>query len=147
VKDLILVDSDVLFKQNPLNVIDRNYTCKGFYNEYIYRIEPFLEYFNLDKIKQYGLNFFDSSRILGISSDSYLKYDTGGSFTEDLFKIGKSEFCNIDLDEYIVHFGGGSYIYVAEKDPKLFNISEKEKRQYSYNLIYEWLNKNQKYYL
>ena len=145
VKDLILADSDVLFKQNPFNIIDRNYVCVGENEAKNHRLAPYLLYFNLEKLE---LNYFDETRMLGITSDDLTLYDTGGAFTEDLIDK-KLPYKQIKLEDYIEHFGGGSYIFDADDIKGTHNIicSKQEQPQKSFELVYKWLKLNNSLYL
>lgn len=145
VKDLILADSDVLFKQNPFNIIDRNYVCVGENEAKNHRLAPYLLYFNLEKLE---LNYFDETRMLGITSDDLTLYDTGGAFTEDLIDK-KLPYKQIKLEDYIEHFGGGSYIFDADDIKGTHNIicSRQEQPQKSFELVYKWLKLNYSLYL
>ena len=145
VKDLILADSDVLFKQNPFNIIDRNYVCVGENESKNHRLAPYLLYFNLEKLE---LNYFDETRMLGITSDDLTLYDTGGAFTEDLINK-KLPYKQIKLEDYIEHFGGGSYIFDADDIKGTHNIicSRQEQPQKSFELVYKWLKLNNSLYL
>lgn len=145
VKDLILADSDVLFKQNPFNIIDRNYVCVGENEAKNHRLAPYLLYFNLEKLE---LNYFDETRMFGITSDDLTLYDTGGAFTEDLIDK-KLPYKQIKLEDYIEHFGGGSYIFDADDIKGTHNIicSRQEQPQKSFELVYKWLKLNNSLYL
>lgn len=145
VKDLILADSDVLFKENPFNIIDRNYVCVGENEAKYHRLAPYLLYFNLEKLE---LNYFDETRMLGISSDDLTLYDTGAAFTADLIDK-KIPYKQIKLEDYIEHFGGGSYIFDADDIKNTHNIicSRQEQPQKSFELVYKWLKLNNSLYL
>ena len=145
VKDLILADSDVLFKQNPFNIIDRNYVCVGENEAKNHRLAPYLLYFNLEKLE---LNYFDETRMLGITSDDITLYDTGAAFTADLIDK-KIPYKQIKLEDYIEHFGGGSYIFDADDIKNTHNIicSRQEQPQKSFELVYKWLKLNNSLYL
>lgn len=145
VKDFILADSDVLFKQNPFNMIDRDYVCVGEYEGKNHRLAPYLLYFNLDKL---NINYFDKNRMLGISTDDLTLYDTGAAFTEDLIK-NNLPYKQIKLEEYIEHFGGGSYIFDAEDIQNQHNVicTRETQPQKSFDLVYSWLSKNSNLYL
>lgn len=145
VKDFILVDSDVLFKTNPFNAVDKDYVCVGEYEDEKSRIKPYFQYFNLEKL---DINYYDETRMLGItSSDSYV-YDTGMAFTEDLKKYNKP-VKYINIDDYITHFYGGSYVYAQKEITKYHKIdcNEKTQPQKSYELVYQWLKDNNSLYL
>ena len=85
--------------------------------------------------------------MLGLTSDDYRIYDTGGAFTEDLLKNGLP-YKNIKISDYIEHFGGGSYLFVADdiNGMKSINVTKDEQPQKAYELIYEWLNTHSNLY-
>ena len=144
VENLLLADSDVLFKRNPFDIVNTDYACVGEFYDVKNRIEPYLMYFNLNKI---NINYFDETRMLGLTSDDYRIYDTGGAFTEDLFK-NKLPFKDIKINDYIEHFGGGSYLFIADdiNGMKSINVTKEEQPQVAFDLVYDWLNKNSKLY-
>lgn len=139
-KNLIIADSDVIFKRNPFDVIDTSYATIGSYNETMHRIDPYFQYLNLELLT---IDYFDYNRMLGLSTDDYTKYDTGASFTEDI--ISKSlPYMIIDIEEYVEHFGGGSWVNF--KDRKYAReVDVLGKPRLSYELVWEWLKSNQKY--
>ena len=145
VENLILADSDVLFKQNPLNIINTNYACIGELEDYKHRINPAFMYFNLKKL---NINFFDKNRILGITSHDFKKYDTCGSFTEDLI-INKLPYSLVNISDYVEHFGGGSYLYVADDIKGMHNVdcNKQDQPKVAYKVVCEWLKKNSDLYL
>lgn len=144
VENLLLADSDVLFKRNPFAIVNTDYACIGEYYDVKNRIEPYLMYFNLNKI---DIDYYDETRMLGLTSDDYRIYDTGGAFTEDLFK-NRLPYKNIKLNNYIEHFGGGSYLFIADdiNGMKSINVTKEEQPQKAYELIYSWLNKHSNLY-
>jgi hypothetical protein len=144
VKDLILADSDVLFKQNPFNVIDRNYTCVGNYEQKFNRFAPYFLYFNLDKL---NIDYYDPTRMFGLSTDILYHYETGGAFTETYLNR-KEPFKEVDIYDYIEHFGGGSYVFSARDLKGQHNIecSPENQPQLSFELVYKWLKKNSNLY-
>jgi len=145
VKDFILVDSDVLFKTNPFNVVDKDYVCVGEYEDEKSRIKPYFQYFNLEKL---DINYYDETRMLGITSYDCYVYDTGMAFTEDLKKYNKP-VKYINIEDYIAHFYGGSYVYAQKEIAKYHKIdcTEQTQPQKSYELVYQWLKDNNSLYL
>jgi hypothetical protein len=121
-------------------VIDTSYATIGSYNETMHRIDPYFQYLNLELLT---IDYFDATRMLGLSTDDYTKYDTGASFTEDI--ISKSlPYRIIDIEEYVEHFGGGSWVNF--KDRKYAReVDVLGKPRLSYELVWEWLKSNQKY--
>ena len=89
--NFVLLDSDVLLKQNINSIINENCICSAdvIRNASTLRIAPFIVYFNRNLIKKYNLTFFDNKRMSGLSSPingSFAAYDTGSSFYEDITK-------------------------------------------------------------
>lgn len=110
-ENFILLDSDVLLKR-PVDFIDDNYICCSDIlrvHEDIYRILPMISYINVRKMNEYGISFFDGSRMHSLVdlSSRYHWYDTGASFYEDTKKLNL--FKRINSAEYIVHYGNGSW--------------------------------------
>ena len=141
VENLILTDSDVIFKTNPLGIIDNNYISIGKYEKHLNRLCPYFIYFNLKKINELNINYYDETRLIGMIPDVEFKYDTGGSFFEDLNKIPNSIKYE-DIYKYIDHFGAGSYAYMAESAGGKDVRTLENKPQVTYNMIWEWISKN-----
>lgn len=137
VENLLLADSDVLFKKNPFEIVDEKYACIGEYENEKHRIAPYLLYLNLNKI---NIDFYDETRMLGITSTDYRKYDTCGSFTEDLFK-SDLPYKEINIKEYIEHFGAGSYAYNTDSG-FVRDIYTKNNPLKTYDLIWDWLKEH-----
>ena len=111
VDNFILLDSDVLVKR-PVDFIDDNFICCSDttqIHEDIYRILPMISYINVKKMREHNISFFDGSRMHGLVdvSSRYNWYDTGASFYEDIVKLNL--FHRIDCNDYIVHYGSGSW--------------------------------------
>ncbi len=141
VENLILADSDVLLKKNPLDIIDENYACIGEYEIEKNRIAPYLLYLNLNKL---DIDFYDETRMLGITSNDYRKYDTCGSFTEDLFN-SKLPYKEIKISDYIEHFGAGSYAYNTDNGI-VRNENVKGNPNKVYDIIWNWLKEYKELY-
>lgn len=112
-EDFILLDSDVLIKKNLSEIINKNYICSCdiIKTSRPERIAPFIVYFNIKRIKDEKLCFFDNKRMCGLSSlnnSSYVIYDTGASFLEDIKKL-KMPINKINYNDYIIHYGNGSW--------------------------------------
>lgn len=140
-KNLILADSDLLFKKNPFYLIDENYATIGTYIDAQHRFHPYFQYLNLEKL---DIDYFDINRMLGFSTNDTNKYDTGAAFSEDLIRKNLN-YKNIDTSEYVEHFGGGSYAYFVGRDA-VRDIDVKDKPEKAYEIIWEWLKANQQYY-
>ena len=115
--DIILFDSDVLLKR-PIDFGDCKYVTAGAlsYAEHKeksvrkLRLLPYCQFFNLKLIRAYGINYFAPDRIIGFDPVKTRGYDTGTSFYEDVLKLPTGSCKFIDsLDNYIIHFRGGSW--------------------------------------
>lgn len=112
-QEICLLDSDVLVK-TEINFTNSHFAAIGELNSKEIlrdnrkmRILPFLQYFNLKMLRKHKISYFDYTRIMGFNEDKR-KYDTGTSFLEDIILKSLPIKC-IDLDKYILHFGGGSW--------------------------------------
>lgn len=120
IKDsFVLLDSDVLLKK-PVDFIDETKICVGDIKIYRYpnkpycdgpmktRILPFITYINTKLMNKKNINYFDWKRMDGLTYEGHCN-DTGTSFYEDIMAMDKTLFKKIDLNEYVIHYGRGSY--------------------------------------
>ena len=89
----LLVESDILLKENPEFLWQEKYVAVGKeqehhgYLHHISRLLPMLCYFNVPLIREHGLKYHDPSRSFGLQKDPKCRgnwYDTGASFLEDI---------------------------------------------------------------
>ena len=112
-ENFILLDSDVLIKK-PIDFIDNNYICCCDIYKNIdgckLRCSPMICYFNVNKIKELNIKYFDAKRMIGLNLNDKesMKYDTGSSFYEDIKDIPNS-IKKINMNDYIIHYGNGSW--------------------------------------
>lgn len=121
--NFMLMDSDILLKKSPLDVVDNNSIVCDFlmYNNEAIRILPFMCYMNIDVIQKYNLQFLDITRF-----DSYhLCTDTGGTFCSDIL-ANNIPYKQFNIYDYIVHFGNGSWRY-----HNTANLPDTEKGNYA----------------
>lgn len=138
----ILLDSDVLLKKDPSDLVSDDIYWAGEVTDWTWgrgrrgekwpvtkRIRPFICYINLPKCKENGIRYFDEHHMAGLwnpdkEADSY---DVGGWLYEQT-----KEFENrlINLSDYVVHFGGGSYNKVKSQNSFLV----KNRKLYDGNL-------------
>ena len=118
--EIVLLDSDILFHK-PINFIDHNKITIGQLSEdevntrpeRKFRILPYCQYFNIELLRKYKMRYFDSHRIIGFNTtqkQGRWAYDTGASFFEDVIDQYPN-LCDssIKLNDYIVHYKGGSW--------------------------------------
>ena len=109
-EDFILLDSDILLKKDISNIINKNALCAAdiIYHQNLktYRATPFLCYINTPLCRQKNIHFFNENYMhgLGVSKESE-KHDTGGAF----YLATKHNFVKIIIDNYIIHYGAGSW--------------------------------------
>lgn len=72
------------------------------------RFAPYIQLFNVDKMRMLGLKYFDFKRMQGI--DGFRQYDTGASFYEDVV-LKAQKYDVIDYTQYIDHLEHGSWKY------------------------------------
>ncbi len=102
-EDFMLLDSDVLIKQN-LDELITDKICSASPSVTNKRILPFIIYFNIEKIKQNNIKFFDARKMDACFEET----DTGGSFYKELLDK-KLKFNKFDWTKYCIHFGNGSW--------------------------------------
>lgn len=113
--NFILIDSDILLKQDVTELYDENYFYVGEVGQHHLirknsktRVHPYLCFINVNKCKNNGIHYFDENHMLGINkvgTDNSL-YETGSWFFKS---VGEREFKKIYLCNYIVHFGSASF--------------------------------------
>lgn len=107
--EFVLLDSDVLLTRK-LDFLKSDFICSATYEIFPgmkNRFLPFVTYFNLKKIKENVIQYFDEKRMNGLSKFGG-PYDTGASFLEDVVKK-KLPYKNINYKNYLVHFRNGSW--------------------------------------
>lgn len=111
--NFILLDSDVLLKQDISSLYDDNYifigevhrrkdTVRNVYWEP--RLLPFISFINVKKCKQLGIHFLYENKMCGLHENDY--YDTGSAFYLESKKYAHKQ---ISYKSYIIHFQQGSW--------------------------------------
>lgn len=114
-KYMILLDSDIIVKQDFDFIDDNILTSADIQNrpidfrnkKYISRFVPFVQFFNVNLIKQNNIKYFDAKRI-GENYYNNCIYDTGSSFYEDITKK-RLPYKKIDFKKYVNHLNAGSW--------------------------------------
>ena len=111
----LLLDSDTLVKKDLTPFFDNDYLWVGMMDEihnlqswHHPRMAPYALYINVPLCREAGIRFMSEGRIDVLSCTGKPFYDTGASFCEDSFNAGLWGK-EIDIYEYIEHFGGASY--------------------------------------
>lgn len=131
-EEFILFDSDVIIKKNLDFLHDRQkYITIGheikYQNGKINRISPVVQYFNVQKIRENDIKFFDG-RIEHSKNEDDRFFDTGASFLMEI-KDRKIPYKDVSITQYANHLGNTSW--------------SKDKEQY----INQFLIDNKQYYL
>lgn len=118
-KPFILLDSDVLLKKDVSGLFDADKYFVSSVKDWSWntgptcphhkRCEPFICFINTDKCKSDGIRYYDDKHMDGLYNTTFDadSYDTGCWFYE---KCKDKPNTEINKEEYIVHFGGGSYM-------------------------------------
>lgn len=135
--NFILMDSDTLLKKNVSPFWnDEQCVHAGKIESQgngINRLLPFLCFINVKLCKKYNIRYFDEKHMHGLNKfTSCNNYDTGASFLLNTKQYPHKE---INIDEYIEHYKGGSW-----DSPYLL----KNKKSHGNLTQDEWLNLNKK---
>lgn len=111
----LLLDSDTLVKKDlePFfdqgvpwaGALDTEHNIQSWHRP---RLAPYCLWINVPMCRQLGIRFMSEGRIDVLSCTGKPYYDTAASFWEDCFNSGLMGK-EIDIYEYIEHFGGASY--------------------------------------
>ena len=116
----ILVDSDVLVKKDISDLFDESVIWCGMKEQQKsflkIRLIPYLLWINIPMCKEYKIRFVKKYQNYKLSHKGIPYYDTGASFLENC-EIAKLKGKEINIYDYIIHFGGGSY---KKKDYKIW---------------------------
>lgn len=109
--NIILLDSDVVIKRDINFVEDKYITIADTgSNGLKTRFLPFIQYFNIKKIRSLKLKYLDIDRMHGGRNImNSRKYDTGASFYEDVINK-KLPYNTINHNVYVDHLKGGSWL-------------------------------------
>lgn len=126
----VLMDSDVLIKKDISDFFDTRCAFVGQIRQRnnrktqrVARLLPFLCWINVPMCVRHGIRYFDCSRSWKLrNGPPETWYDTGASFLEDCVKK-RLPVRNVRIDEYMVHFGAGSW---RGEDSGLFLENYKE---------------------
>lgn len=113
----VLMDSDVLVKKDISDIVDTGVAYAGQehvnrknIHSLVPRVLPMLCWINVPMCVASGIKYFDPKRNWKLTGTRNPKkwYDTGASFLEDCRRAAVPAK-NIDISEYILHYGAGSY--------------------------------------
>lgn len=110
----VLMDSDVLVRKDFSSFFDESVACVGTveykpkYRNNSQRFYPMLLWLNVPMLREKGIRFFHEGYVFKMSNKGIPYYDTGGSLYKDCKDAGLP-YREVDIFEYIEHFGGASY--------------------------------------
>ena len=118
--NFILLDSDVILKKDISDLFDDKYIYCGEViiqpNSIIKRVLPFITFINTKMCKENNIHYFDDRYMHGLSNTSINPksdyYDTGAGF---FLLADKMMHKDIKCDDYIIHYGHGSWDKKSEK--------------------------------
>lgn len=109
----VLADSDILVKKDFSSFFDESKAWVGgiewkprFWFQSV-RLFPFLLWINVPMLNEHGIRFFHEGMVYKMSHSGPPYYDTAGSLLYDCNRAGL-EGIEVDLDDYILHFGAAS---------------------------------------
>lgn len=144
-ENLILVDSDILLKQDISKIVDLNYCVIGntqFYKDSFCqeRMLPFLCFINVDMMNKNSIKYFDDKHMngLGEQSGDITYYDTGAYFYQSVENKFKDKIKKIKIYDYIIHYGSASWIDIRKS-----KYSHLKSNQLTPE---EWLKENKQLY-
>lgn len=109
----VLMDSDVLVKRDISFFFDKDVAWTGTiqkeppFNFMTKRLFPFLLWINVPMLRKHGIRFWHEGMVYKLSHNGRPYYDTAGSLLKDC-DDAKLPCSQVDIFDYIVHFGGGS---------------------------------------
>ena len=112
----LLMDSDVLIKQDVSDLVDRRAPWKGGvhintrrFGVLIPRVIPFLCWINTPLLQQHGIRYFNPDRMWNLTpTHPYCHYDTGAWLLEASNAAGLQGRI-VDIKPYIEHLGHASW--------------------------------------
>lgn len=115
-ENFILLDSDVLLKKDISELFDNSYVYVAeelTQENGIKRVSPHLCFINVELCKKNNIHYFDDRYMHGLHVTSMSdNYDTGAGF---LINAKNFNHKNIKYNDYIVHYGHGSWSKYANK--------------------------------
>ena len=112
----VLADSDVLFRQDITPLVNPRRAAVGSLQvkQGIPLLMPQLCYLNVPLLREHHIRYFNGQKMWALSNNyPNNRYDTGAWLYEELINHRLS-FRDTDINEYIMHFGHGSW---KDKDP------------------------------
>lgn len=132
----ILMDSDILLKQDITWMADRRFAWAGWRRQYKTplgyrtRLWPFLCWLNVPVLRENGIGYFNAEHCWNLIPDQAGAYDDTGCWVLSEADRKGLRGMEVWIDEYMVHFGSASWGLAH---------SRQEAQE-------EWLKKNRRYW-
>lgn len=107
----VLMDSDVLIKDDIKALWDNNCACCGTEDvkHNVPLLMPFLCYLNVPKLKENGIRYYNGQKMWALSDvEPNQHYDTGAWLLEDV-RRHSLPVSYINIWRYVIHYGHGSW--------------------------------------
>lgn len=130
-RPFILIDSDVLIRQDISVFWNRDYVWTGEVGENVRRrfgyqfkkLQPFLCFINVKMIRAYGITYFNPDYMWNLTTRRpNHRYDTGAWFLHETNRLALPTH-EVKLRDYILHLGHGSW---RDKEPMKWLNENKE---------------------
>ena len=122
----VLMDSDVLIKNNIKEFFDKKVACVGAieFKHDIPLLMPFLCYLNVPMLRENGIRYFNGEKMWALSNiEPNQHYDTGAWLYEEV-KRANLPMKEVGIWNYVLHFGHGSWRGNAAKVKKWLGENE-----------------------
>lgn len=130
-RPFILMDSDVLLKQDISVFWNRDYAWVGEVGENVKRrfgydirkVQPFLCFVNVPMLRNFGFTYFNADYMWNLTSKTpNHRYDTGAWFLHETQRLGLP-VKELKLKDYLIHLRHGSW---RDKEPMKWLEENKE---------------------
>lgn len=119
---IILMDSDILVKRDISPLWNNRYVYSGqrapHHSRFgdVDRVLPFLTFLNVPEMKKRGITYYNPKKMFALTAEyPGIAYDTGSWFLEAC-EQREVPHMEVNLDEYILHLGHGSWRGGGAKD-------------------------------
>ena len=107
----LLMDSDVLFMQDVLPLVDKSVAATGMLrpNAEVMRLLPLLCWINVPMLRQHGIRYFNGNKMWALC-DRYPnnRYDTGAWLLEEIRRC-HLPLVEVNIKQYCLHLGHASW--------------------------------------
>lgn len=121
----VLMDSDVLIKKDISSIIDKSQAFAGELGDGtkkfpVRRVMPMLCWINTPLLKQHGIRYFNAAKMWKLISKSPECYYDTGAWLLEAVQTAKLPYGTVVLNEYVEHYGHGSWNRSRKKTPAMW---------------------------